>query len=69
MGPWDAFIEYMGDFPESGGSRQLLNFGTSLKVAKRQQIDFHFGVGLTPAAVDHFIGIGYSFRFRLTRGK
>ena len=69
MGPWDAFIEYVGDFPESGGSRQLLNFGTSLKVAKRQQIDFHFGVGLTPAAVDHFIGIGYSFRFRLTRGK
>jgi len=31
---------------------------------KRQQLDFHFGVGLSSAAVDHFIGIGYSFRFQ-----
>jgi hypothetical protein len=63
--PWDAFVEYVGDFPERGGSRQLLHFGTALKLGKRQQqLDFHFGVGLTPAAVDHFIGVGYSFRFQ-----
>jgi outer membrane putative beta-barrel porin/alpha-amylase len=62
-GPWDAFVEYAGDFPESGGSRQLLHFGTALKVAKQHQFDFHFGVGLSSVAVDHFIGIGYSFRF------
>ena len=29
-GPWDVFVEYIGDFPESGGSRQLLHFGTAL---------------------------------------
>jgi hypothetical protein len=63
-GRWDVFAEYVGDFPEHGGSRQLMHFGTTLKLAKRHQLDFHFGVGLTPAAADHFIGIGYSFRFQ-----
>ncbi len=62
--PLDAFVEYVGDFPERGGSRQLLHFGASLKLATRQQLDFHVGVGLSSAAVDHFIGIGYSFRFQ-----
>jgi len=65
--PWDAFVEYAGDFPESGGPRHLLHFGTALKIAKQQQIDFHVGVGLSSAAVDHFIGIGYSFRFQAIR--
>jgi hypothetical protein len=63
-GPWDAFVEYAGRFPESGGPQHLLHFGTALKVAKRQQIDFHVGVGLSSAAVNHFIGVGYSFRFQ-----
>jgi len=66
-GPWDAFVEYAGRFPESGGPQHLLHFGTALKVAKRQQIDFHVGVGLSSAAVDHFIGVGYSFRFQAFR--
>ncbi len=65
--PWDAFVEYAGDFPEFGGPRHLLHFGTALKIANRQQIDFHVGVGLSSAAVDHFIGIGYSFRFQAIR--
>ena len=29
--------------------------------------DLHFGVGLSGAAIDHFIGIGYSFRFQALR--
>ncbi|MGP0019832.1 MAG: transporter [Candidatus Sulfotelmatobacter sp.] len=62
--PWDAFVEYAGDFPENGGPRYLLHFGTALKIAKQQQIDFHVGVGLSSAAVDHIIGIGYSFRIQ-----
>jgi hypothetical protein len=66
-GPWDAFVEYAGRFPESGGPQHLLHFGTALKVSKRQQIDFHVGVGLSSTAVDHFIGIGYSFRFQAFR--
>ncbi len=65
--PWDAFVEYAGDFPEVGGPRHLLHFGTALKIGKQQQIDFHVGVGLSSAAVDHLIGIGYSFRIQAMR--
>jgi hypothetical protein len=65
--PWDAFVEYAGDFPGAGGPRHLLHFGTALKISKQQQIDFHVGVGLSSAAVDHFVGIGYSFRFQAIR--
>jgi hypothetical protein len=71
-GPWDAFVEYVADVPERGGSRQLLHFGTTVTLGKRQQqqqLDFHFGVGLSSAAVNHFIGIGYSFRFQVFRRK
>jgi hypothetical protein len=65
--PWDAFVEYAGDFPERGGPRHLLHFGTSYKVTPHQQVDLHVGVGLSAAAVDHFIGIGYSFRLQAIR--
>ena len=64
-GAWDAFIEYVGDFPEVGRPRHLLHFGTAYKIAPQQQLDLHAGVGLSAAAIDHFIGIGYSFRFKL----
>jgi hypothetical protein len=63
-GPLDAFVEYAGSFPERGGPQHLLHFGTSLKIARRQQIDFHVGWGLSSAAVDHIVGIGYSFVFQ-----
>lgn len=65
--PWDAFIEYAGDFPEFGGPQHLLHFGTALKLAKRHQLDFHVGVGLSSATADHLIGIGYSFRIQAIR--
>ena len=35
--PWDAFVEYVGDFPKRGGTRQLVQSGTALKLGKRQQ--------------------------------
>ena len=62
---WDAFTEYAGDFPQAGGPRHLLHFGTAYKVRARQQVDLHVGIGLSAAAVDHFVGVGYSFRFGL----
>ena len=62
---WDAFAEYAGDFPQAGGPRHLLHFGTAYKIRPQQQLDFHVGVGLSAAAVDHFVGIGYSFCFRM----
>jgi hypothetical protein len=61
---WDAFLEYAGDFPEYGGTRHLLHFGTAYKLTPQQQIDFHAGVGLSPAAVDHFIGSAIRSAFR-----
>jgi hypothetical protein len=60
---WSGFVEYVGDFPDRGGNRQLLHFGTALRLTNDQQLDFHIGVGLTSAAADHFVGFGYSFRF------
>jgi hypothetical protein len=62
---WDAFLEYAGDFPESGRPRQLLHFGTSFRPTPHQQIDFHVGQGLSSATVHHFIGFGYSFRLQV----
>ena len=59
--PWDVFVEYAGDFPQRGGSRQLLHFGTAYKLTRRQQIDFHVAVGLSDAAPRAYVGFGYSF--------
>jgi hypothetical protein len=64
---WDAFIEYAGDFPQHGGPRHLLHIGTAFKPAPHHQLDLHVGWGLSSAAVDHFIGVGYSFRFQALR--
>lgn len=61
---WDAFIEYAGDFPQRGSPQHLLHLGTAFKIANNQQLDFHFGFGLSSATVDHFIGFGYSFQFQ-----
>jgi hypothetical protein len=62
---WDAFVEYAGDFPQAGGPRHLLHLGTAFKPTPHQQLDLHFGMGQSAAAADHFIGIGYSFRFQV----
>ena len=64
-GPWDAFIEYAADLPKRGGPEDILHVGTSYKVTPNQQLDFHFGFGLSAAAPEHFIGFGYSVLFTL----
>lgn len=61
--PWDAFIEYAGDFPERGGPRQILHFGTAYKLTPHQQVDFHVAVGLSDAAPRAYFGVGYSVLF------
>jgi hypothetical protein len=61
--PWDAFIEYAGDFPQRGGSSQLLHLGSAYKPAPHQQIDLHAAVGLTDAAPRWYVGVGYSLLF------
>jgi len=64
---WDAFVEYAGDFPAQGGPRHLAHFGTAYKPTPHQQLDLHVGFGLSSAAVDHFIGVGYSLRWQAVR--
>ena len=59
-GPWDAFVEYAGDFPQRGGPVHILHFGTAYKLTPHRQLDFHGGAGLSSAAPAYFIGFGYS---------
>jgi hypothetical protein len=67
--PWDAWIEYAGSFPSYGTPQHILNMGTCYKPTPHQQIDFHFSAGLSAAAPDYSVGLGYSVRFQLVRGK
>jgi hypothetical protein len=57
-----AFAEYGGDYPQRGGSRQTAHFGAAYKIGSKNQIDFHFGFGLSPVTPDRFFAVGYSFR-------
>jgi len=61
---WDAFVEYAGDFPRRGGPRHLLHLGSAYRLAPRGQIDIHAALGLSKAAPENFIGMGYSLLFR-----
>ena len=61
--PWDVFLEYVGDFPERGGSSELLHVGTTYKLTPLEQLDCHAAVGLTQAAPTWYIGFGYSYLF------
>jgi hypothetical protein len=65
---WDTFIEYAGDFAQRGGPQHLLHLGMAFKTTSNQQLDFHIGFGLSSAAVDHFVGLGYSFQVPSMRG-
>jgi hypothetical protein len=58
----DAFVEYGGDFPRAGGSRQVIHSGMAYRLTPRQQIDFHFGFGLSSAAPKYFVAAGYSIQ-------
>ena len=60
--PWDVFAEYAGDFAQRGGPREIAHFGTAYRFKPRQQVDFHFGFGLSHMTPSHFFAVGYSFR-------
>lgn len=67
--PLDAWVEYSGSFPERGGPEHILNFGACYKPSPHQQIDFHWSVGLSAAAPDYSVGLGYSVRFQVIHGR
>ena len=60
--PWDVFAEYAGDFYQRGGPKEITHFGTAYRITSTQQVDFHFGFGISNAAPQRFFGIGYSLR-------
>jgi Putative MetA-pathway of phenol degradation len=57
----DMFVEYVGDYDHRRPA-QLLDGGGAWRSTKAQQLDFHMGFGLNSSTVDHYFGIGYSFR-------
>jgi hypothetical protein len=59
---WDAFTEYAGDFAQQGGPKEIAHFGSAYRLDPRQEIDFHFGFGVSRSAPEHFFAVGYSFR-------
>jgi hypothetical protein len=60
--PWDAFVEYAGDYRQHGGPREIAHFGTAYRITPKPQVDFHFGFGLSWDAPSRFFALGYSFR-------
>jgi hypothetical protein len=62
---WDAFVEYNGEFAQRGGPQHVVHLGSSYRFSSNQQIDLHLGFGLSAAAPDRIVGVGYSFRFRV----
>jgi hypothetical protein len=57
------FVEYVGDYPESGSPAQLLNSGGLYRLSPNQQVDFHIALGLNHNAPSYIVGVGYSIRF------
>jgi hypothetical protein len=57
------FVEYVGDYPENGGSSLQLNSGGLYRLSPTQQVDFHIAFGLNHNAPSYIVGVGYSFRF------
>jgi Putative MetA-pathway of phenol degradation len=56
------FVEYVGDFPLTGGAAHMINSGGGYRITDNQQIDFHIAAGVNHNAPDYIFGIGYSFR-------
>ena len=57
------FVEYVGDYPENTGPRQLMNSGGLFRLSPTEQVDFHIAFGLNHNAPSYIVGLGYSFRF------
>jgi Putative MetA-pathway of phenol degradation len=59
---WGTFFEWGAEFPERGGDVHFLHNGYTYALRSNSQLDVHFGVGLTRAAPDFFIGAGFAVR-------
>jgi len=64
----DVFAEY-GDYLQHGGAKQTIHFGTAYRINSTNQVDFHFGFGLSSSTPHSFFAVGYSFRVDRLWGK
>lgn len=62
-GRLSTFLEWAAWFPEAGGDIHVLHSGLAYALTEQQQLDLHYGFGLSRAAPDFFIGAGYVVRF------
>jgi hypothetical protein len=58
----DVFAEYGGDYPQHGGAKQTIHFGTAYRINSTSQVAFHFGFGLSSSTPQRFFAVGYSSR-------
>lgn len=65
----DVFAEYGGDYPQRAGARQTIHLGTAYRINSTNQVDFHFGFGLSSSTPHSFVAVGYSFRADRLWGK
>jgi Putative MetA-pathway of phenol degradation len=62
LGPGaSGVIEYVGEYNHQRPS-QILDTGAVYRVTDHQEIDLQAGFGLNSSSLDHFFGLGYSFR-------
>jgi hypothetical protein len=59
----DGQFDYVVDM--RWGPEHIFNFGACYKPSPHQQIDFHLSVGLSAAAPEYSVGLGYSARFQV----
>ncbi|MBX9719841.1 MAG: transporter [Candidatus Obscuribacterales bacterium] len=60
-----VFAEYAGFFQQNahGPGQSILHFGGEYRLNRHNQLDLHFGFGMSKTAPAAFVGFGYSYRF------
>ena len=59
-----AYAELYGFIPQKSAADHLFDGGLTYLLKQNIQFDISGGFGLTPAAPDYFIALGFSFRLK-----
>lgn len=60
---WGTFFELAAEIPDQGGSAVVFHTGVTWAAAPSRQWDAHVAIGLSDAAPDVQVGVGYSVGF------
>jgi len=61
---WYSFIEFFGAARKGGPPQNNIDSGVGYYINDNVKLDASLGFGINDAAIDHFFGLGVSFRFR-----